>query len=48
MPPPSVQQLTRPPALEHFIEAAYPEEAKTSGLEGRVLLEVDISATGER
>jgi TonB family protein len=45
--PPSAQQLTRAPALQHFIEALYPEEARASGLEGRVVLEVDISATGE-
>ena len=45
--PAPAQTLTRAPALEHFIEAPYPEEARASGLEGRVLLEVDISATGE-
>ena len=41
------QALTRAPAVEHFVEAHYPEEARASALEGRVLLEVDISATGE-
>src|SRR5208283_3150509 len=43
-PPP---ELTKPPGLEHFVEAAYPEAARASGLQARVLLEVDISATGE-
>ncbi len=43
-PPP---QLTKPPGLEHFVEAVYPEAARASGLQARVLLEVDISATGE-
>jgi TonB family protein len=45
--PPAQQQLTRAPVLEHFVEAAYPAEARTSNLEAKVLLEVDISATGE-
>jgi TonB family protein len=43
----SPQALTRAPAVEHFVEASYPDEARAGGLEGRVLLEVDISATGE-
>jgi TonB family protein len=40
-------QLTRPPVLERFIEAEYPPEARAAGLEGHVVLEVDLSATGE-
>jgi len=50
--PPEVQtpaepKLTRPPAVERFVEAAYPPEAEAQTLEGRVLLSIDISATGE-
>jgi TonB family protein len=43
---PKQGQLTRAPTLENFIEADYPPEARASDLEGRVVLEVDISATG--
>jgi TonB family protein len=39
--------LTRPPAVEHFVEAPYPLEAEAQKLEGRVILRIDISATGE-
>jgi TonB family protein len=39
--------LTRPPALERFVEAPYPPEAEAQKLEGRVVLSIDISATGE-
>src|SRR5262244_238719 len=39
--------LTRPPQLERFVEAPYPPEAEAAKLEGKVLLEVDISATGD-
>ncbi len=46
-PPPAQGTLTRPPVLQQFVEAAYPPEARASGLEGRVLLEVDLSATGD-
>jgi TonB family protein len=45
--PPAPQTLTRAPVLVHFVEATYPEQARQAGLEARVLLEVDISATGE-
>ena len=50
--PPEVQtpaepKLTRPPAVERFVEAAYPPEAEAQTLEGRVLLSIDISATGD-
>lgn len=44
---PTDPKLTKPPTLQGFIEAAYPEEARATGLEARVLLEVDISVTGE-
>jgi TonB family protein len=44
---PAEPKLTRAPTLLHFVEASYPEEARTAGLEARVLLEVDISVTGE-
>ena len=44
---PAAGQLTRPPAVERFVEAEYPAEARAAGLEGRVGLEVDLSATGE-
>ena len=43
----STPQLTKPPVLERFVEAEYPPEARASRLEGRVLLEVDISVSGE-
>ena len=46
-PKPSGPTLTRPPAVEHFVEAAYPPEAEAQKLEGRVILGIDISATGE-
>src|SRR5262249_18112587 len=39
--------LPRPPQLERFVEAPYPPEAEAAKLEGKVLLEVDISATGD-
>lgn len=45
--PPAPQALTRAPVLEHFVEAPYPEEARGAGLEARVVLEVDISKSGE-
>ena len=44
---PSGPTLTRPPAVEHFVEAPYPPEAEAQKLEGRVILSIDISATGE-
>ncbi len=40
-------QLTRAPVLERFVEAVYPPQAEAQKLEGRVVLSVDISATGE-
>lgn len=39
--------LTRAPVLERFVEAPYPPEAEAQKLEGRVVLSIDISATGE-
>ena len=45
--PPPEPKLTRPPAVQRFVEAAYPPEAEAQKLEGRVLLSIDISATGE-
>ena len=45
--PPTGPTLTRPPALERFVEAPYPPEAEAQKLEGRVVLSIDISATGE-
>jgi len=45
--PPAQGKLTKPPVLETFAEAAYPDEARASGLEARVLLEVDLSAKGD-
>lgn len=38
--------LTRAPALQRFVEAAYPAQAAEAGLEGTVLLQVDLSETG--
>jgi len=46
-PKPSGPTLTRPPAVERFVEAPYPPEAEAQKLEGRVILSIDISATGE-
>ena len=46
-PTPPGPTLTRPPAVERFVEAAYPPEAEAQKLEGRVVLSIDISATGE-
>ncbi|HXX32812.1 MAG TPA: TonB-dependent receptor [Myxococcaceae bacterium] len=40
-------QLTRPPAVDRFVEAEYPPAARAAGLEGRVLLEVDVSVHGD-
>ena len=39
--------LTRAPTLERFVEATYPPEAQAQKLEGRVVLSIDISASGE-
>ena len=44
---PAGATLTRPPAVERFVEAPYPPEAEAGKLEGRVVLSIDISATGE-
>jgi TonB family protein len=44
---PAEPKLTRPPTVERFVEASYPPEAEAQTLEGRVLLSIDISATGE-
>jgi len=44
---PDEPKLTRPPAVERFVDAAYPPDAAAQKLEGRVLLSIDISATGE-
>jgi TonB family protein len=45
--PAAAPVLTRAPQLERFVEAPYPPEAETAKLEGKVLLEVDISPTGD-
>ncbi|HEY1908770.1 MAG TPA: TonB family protein, partial [Myxococcaceae bacterium] len=44
---PSAPTLTRAPTVERFVEAPYPPEAEAQKLEGRVVLSIDISATGE-
>jgi len=44
--PLSAEHLTRPPAIKHFAEAAYPKEAEEAHLTGTVGLQVDISETG--
>ncbi|HTS82610.1 MAG TPA: TonB family protein [Myxococcaceae bacterium] len=44
---PSGPTLTRPPALDRFVEAPYPPAAEAQKLEGRVVLSIDISATGD-
>ncbi len=44
---PAGPTLTRAPTLERFVEAPYPPEAEAQKLEGRVVLSIDLSATGE-
>jgi len=44
---PAAPALTRAPTLERFVEASYPPEAEAQKVEGRVVLSIDISATGE-
>ncbi|HEX9508087.1 MAG TPA: TonB family protein, partial [Myxococcales bacterium] len=39
--------LTRPPAVLHSIDAAYPPSARAEGLTGTVRLQLDISETGQ-
>jgi TonB family protein len=39
-------KLTRPPRLLHFEEAVYPAKARARGLQGSVVLEIVVSATG--
>ena len=46
-PEPSGPTLTRAPEVARFVEAEYPPEAEAQKLEGRVVLSIDISATGE-
>src|SRR5256885_11575574 len=41
----SAQDLV-PPALETFVDAPYPEEAQKAGLQGDVVLVLDIDASG--
>lgn len=36
----------QPPQLERFVPAQYPQQAKEAGLEGNVVLQLDISAEG--
>jgi TonB family protein len=38
---------TTPPELVKFVEAPYPEEARTRGLEGAVILELTLDAEGK-
>lgn len=38
--------LTKPPAVKRFVEAKYPEESLKHGLEGDVVLEVDVGEDG--
>lgn len=45
--PALAQVVTRLPEVVESVEAAYPEEAEALGLEGEVVLEVDISEAGE-
>jgi len=40
------QTLTRAPELVHFEPAAYPPEAEAAGIEGSVLLEIDVGPEG--
>jgi TonB family protein len=45
-PPVRTPQLTKAPALLHFVQAHYPPEAEAQGLSGDVGLEVQIGADG--
>lgn len=45
--PALAQVVTRLPEVVESVEAVYPEEAKALGIQGEVVLEVDISAEGE-
>jgi TonB family protein len=45
-PPPKKPQLTRPPELLHFVDAAYPEEARKEGLSGDVRMIITIDEKG--
>lgn len=44
--PAATGQLTKMPALLHFVEAPYPEEAQAEKLEGSVVLLIEIDAEG--
>ncbi len=45
-PPEPGPELTEMPALTLEVEAPYPEIAQAAGVQGRALLELDVSATG--
>jgi len=45
--PQAEDQLTVLPALLEDVSAAYPEAAREAAIQGQVLLELDVSATGE-
>ena len=44
---PRAPQLTRAPALLHFVQGDYPAEAQAQGLTGEVGLELDLGADGK-
>lgn len=44
--PAPAPQLTRPPEVKRFVEAAYPPEALAEGRGGDVVLQIDIEADG--
>ena len=46
-PPPKAPAVIVPPKLKKFVAAPYPPEAEAQGLQGEVLLTIDIDRTGK-
>jgi TonB family protein len=40
-------RVTKPPKLDHFVEAEYPAAAKAAGVTAQVVLSIDIAADGK-
>ncbi len=45
--PPAAKPSVKPPQLKQFVSAPYPQEAKDKGIEGNVVLQLDIDADGK-
>ena len=45
-PAPAKEAPLTPPELTKFVQAVYPPEAETAGLQGDVILEIDVDAKG--